>query len=165
VHPPLRPEASVGELVGLVRDGLVDAVATDHAPHPRERKDVPFDDAAPGMLGLQHACGLTVEALGGSDGLDLVALFALLSRRPAAIAGLRSDDERRGGHSAQGGAVAVGEVANLCAVDLSTAHTVAEAELASRSSNCPYVGRTLPVTVRHTILRGTPTVLDALAAW
>jgi dihydroorotase len=163
VHPPLRPASSVAELVGLVRDGLVDAVATDHAPHPPERKEVPFDDAAPGMLGLQHACGLTVEALGGPDGLDLVALFALLSRNPARIAKLTEADERRGGHSAHGGGVGVGDAANLCVVDLETPHTVSRAELASRSSNSPYLGRTLPVTVRHTILRGTPTVLDTVA--
>jgi dihydroorotase len=165
VHPPLRPASSVASLVDLVRKGVVDAVATDHAPHPPERKDVPFDDAAPGMLGLQQACGLTVEALGGPEELDLVALFALLSRRPAAIARLRGSDDRRGGHSAQGGGVDVGDAANLCVLDLRTPHTVAVSDLASRSSNCPYVGRTLPVTVRHTILRGAPTVLDAVAVW
>jgi dihydroorotase len=163
VNPPLRPAATVAELVALVREGMVDAIATDHAPHPVERKDVPFDDAAPGMLGLQHACGLAVEALGGPHGIDLVALFSLLSRRPAAIASLREVDPRIAGHSAHGGGVAAGEAANLCVVDLETPHTVTTASIASRSSNCPYVGRTLPVTVRHTILRGEPTVLDQVA--
>ena len=65
VNPPLRPDEHVRELVALLRDGAIDAVATDHAPHPPEAKERPFDDAAFGMLGLQHALGITVEALGG----------------------------------------------------------------------------------------------------
>jgi dihydroorotase len=163
VNPPLRPTALVKELVELLRAGAIDAVATDHAPHASERKDVPFDEASPGMLGLQHALGLTVGALGGTEPGDVLALFGLLSRRPAAIARLREADERRAGHSAQGGDLAVGEVANLCVVDLDAPMVVTDQSIASRSKNSPYVGRTLPVTVRHTLLRGVPTVLDATA--
>ena len=59
VNPPLRPTALVKELIALLRAGAIDAVATDHAPHASERKDLPFDEASPGMLGLQHALGLT----------------------------------------------------------------------------------------------------------
>jgi dihydroorotase len=163
VNPPLRPAALRDELVALVRDGAVDAIATDHAPHAAEAKDRPFEEAAFGMLGLQHALGLTVEALGGTAGLDLVALFSLLSRRPATIARLGDRDARRGGQSAHGGAVRPGEDANLCVVDLATTHEVTAASLASRAANSPYLGRTLPVSVRHTVCRGIPTVLDAVA--
>ena len=161
VNPPLRDRPSVDELVGLLREGVIDAVATDHAPHPPEAKDRTFDDAPPGMLGLQHALGLTVEALGGVDGIDLTALFGLLSRRPSAIARLREPDTRVGGHSAHGGDVAVGAVANLCVVDLESPLEVTAPSLASRSQNSPYIGRMLPVTVRHTLLRGALTVRDA----
>ena len=56
-----------------------------------------------------------------------------------------------------------GEAANLCVLDLGTPHTVTQGSLASRSRNCPYVGRTLPLSVRHTVLRGEPTVLDGVA--
>ena len=160
VNPPLRPEAMVAELRGLLRDGAFDAVATDHAPHPPEAKDRTFDDAPPGMLGLQHALGATVEALGGVDGLDLVALFSLLSRRPAAIARLREADERSAGHSPQGGDLLVGSVANLCVVDLDDAHECTPHSILSRSGNSPYVGRRLAVSVRHTLLRGIPTKRD-----
>jgi dihydroorotase len=163
VNPPLRTASHREGLVRLVRAGAVDAVATDHAPHAPESKDRPFEEAAFGMLGLQHALGLTVEALGGPASLDAVALFALLSRRPAAIARLRTEDPRVGGQSAHGGGVALGEDANLCVVDLETPHTVTAASLASRSQNCPYLGRTLPVSVRHTVCRGEPTVLDGMA--
>lgn len=163
VNPPLRPADAVDALVAQLRAGLIDAVATDHAPHPAEAKDQSFDDAPPGMLGLQHALGITVDALGGVEGLDLAHLFALLSRRPATIARLGSAHPRVGGQSAQGGDVAVGEDANLCVLDLTTPMTVHAASLASRSKNTPYLGRTLPVSVRHTVLRGIPTVKDGVA--
>jgi dihydroorotase len=163
VNPPLRSASDVQGLVALLRDGSVDAVATDHAPHAPEAKDQSFDDAPPGMLGLQHALGLTVEALGGVEGLDLVMLFALLSRRPAAIARLRDEDARAGGHTAHGGDVKAGGAANLCVIDLDQPTTVTLSSLASRSKNSPYVGRTLPVSVRHTVLRGNPTVRDGVA--
>jgi len=163
VNPPLRPSWLVDELVELLRDGEIDAVATDHAPHPPEAKERPFAHAASGMLGLQHALGVTVEALGGPTGIDLAQLFALLSRRPAAIARLRAADPRVAGHSAHGGDLSVGTDANLCIVDLETPHVVSIGTLASRSRNSPYVGRTLPVSVRHTVLRGFPTVRDGVA--
>jgi dihydroorotase len=163
VNPPLRPAERAAALVALLRDGAIDAVATDHAPHAPEAKDRPFDDAAFGMLGLQHALGLTVEALGGTEDLDVVRLFSLLSRRPAAIARLREADPRIAGHGAHGGALAVGESASLCVVDLAQPLTVTAASLASRARNSPYLGRTLPVSVRHTVLAGTPTVRDSVA--
>ena len=160
VNPPLRPASMVDELMSLLRDGAFDAVATDHAPHPPEAKDQTFDDAPSGMLGLQHALPATVDALGGADGLDLVALFALLSRRPAAIARLRAGDERRGGHSAHGGDLSVGSDGNLCVVDLDCDHRVTARTLWSKSANSPYLRQRHSVAVRHTILRGTPTKLD-----
>lgn len=163
VNPPLRTDEHVAGLVALLREGAVDAVATDHAPHPPEAKERPFDEAAFGMLGLQHALGVTVEALGGPAAVDLGHLFSVLSRRPAAIARLRAVDPRVGGHAAHGGDVAAGEDANLCVVDLSAPHAVTLASLASRGHNSPYLGRTLPVSVRHTILRGSPTVRDTVA--
>jgi dihydroorotase len=164
VNPPLRTRADVDALVELLRSGRIDAVATDHAPHPPEAKERAFDDAPPGMLGLQHALGLTVEALGGAEAVDPVALFSLLSRNPAAIAGLRSIDPRRAGHSAHGGAIEIGEDANLCVVDLASSTSVTFDSIVSRSQNTPYVGRTIPGQVRHTVLRGEPTVRDGVLA-
>ncbi len=163
VNPPLRPDELVDELVALFCDGAIDAVATDHAPHATEAKDRPFDEAAFGMLGLQHAVGLAAAALTGPDGIDLVALFERCSVRPAAIARLRADDDRRVARGDHGGRVAPGAEANLCVLDPETPLVVRTDALASRSRNCPYVGRTLPISVRHTLLRGEPTVLDGAA--
>ena len=139
--------------------GDLDAVATDHAPHPAEAKDRPFDEAAPGMLGLEHALALTIEALGG-DKADPVRVFEVLSRTPAGIARLRAEDPRIGGFSGQGGAILAGEDANLCVVDPAARPVVDPAHLQSRSTNTPYAGRTLLAGVRHTISRGRAIVMN-----
>ena len=72
VHPPLRSSDDVAALRVALVGGVLDAVATDHAPHPPETKDRPFDEASPGMLGLQQAAALTLEALGDEIGADAV---------------------------------------------------------------------------------------------
>ena len=159
VHPPLRAEADVVALRHALAPGDLDAVATDHAPHPAEAKDRPFDEAAPGMLGLEHALALTIEALGG-DKADPVRVFEVLSRTPAGIARLRAEDPRIGGFSGQGGAILAGEDANLCVVDPAARPVVDPAHLQSRSTNTPYAGRTLLAGVRHTISRGRAIVMN-----
>lgn len=148
VNPPLRPEADVAVLRAAVRDGLIDAVATDHAPHAPESKDVPFDEAPPGMLGLETALAVTMEAVG------LERALAVMSWQPAAIAGLA------GRH---GGPVAAGAPANLCVVDPVARWTVDPSALASRSRNTPFAGRVLTGRVRHTVVAGEPVVVDGKA--
>ena len=90
-------------------------------------------------------------------------VFALMSAQPAVIAKLTATDPRLGGHSAQGGPVEVGAVANLCVFDPAATTVVDPTQLASRSRNTPYAGRTLAGAVRHTVLRGEPVVIDAVA--
>ena len=142
-------------------DGTIDAIATDHAPHAPEAKDVPFDQAPPGMLGLQTALPLAWQVL--SPLLSPERIFALMSIQPAAIAGLGVTDARRAGHSAHGGPVEPGATANLCVFDPTASTLVDPTRLASRSRNTPYAGRTFTGAVRHTILRGEPVVIDAVA--
>ncbi len=154
VNPPLRTAVDVAAIKAGLADGTLDAIATDHAPHPPERKDVPFDEASPGMLGLETALAL---ALGELD-LPIERVLALLSWQPAALAGL---DPNCGG--SQGGPVAPGEAANLCVVDPAAEWTVDPSALASRSRNTPYAGMRLTGRVRHTLFRGEPVVLDARA--
>lgn len=157
VHPPLRPAADVAALRRALRDE-VDAVATDHAPHAPETKDQAFDEAPPGMLGLEHAAALTYEALGTRDA-DPARFFRLLSRGPAAIAQLRAADARvrLGAH---GGSLASGEDANLVVFDPAASWVVDRGSLASRSSNTPYHGRHLSGRVRATIAKGRVVVRD-----
>jgi dihydroorotase len=154
VNPPLRPSTDVEAVKAGLADGTIDAIATDHAPHAPELKDLPFDQAPPGMLGLQTALALAL----GQTGLSLARVLALLSWQPAAIAGL---DAAGGG--GQGGPVAPGAAAHLVVIDPSARWTVDPAALASRSRNSPYGGWTLTGRVRHTVLAGEPVVIDAEA--
>jgi dihydroorotase len=161
VNPPLRTAEDVAAVVAGLCDGTIDAIATDHAPHAPESKDVPFDQAPPGMLGLQTALPIAWEVL--SPVLSPERIFALMSTQPAAIAGLGVTDARVAGHSAQGGPIEVGGVANLCVFDPGAVTLVDPARLASRSRNTPYAGRTFTGAVRHTVLRGETVVIDAEA--
>jgi dihydroorotase len=147
VNPPLRSQADVGAVKAALAEGVVDAIATDHAPHAQETKEVPFDEAPPGMLGLETALGLALTELA----LPIERLLALLSWQPAAIAGLSAE---------HGGPVAAGRPANLCVIDPAAKWTVDPSEFASRSRNTPYAGRQLVGRARHTILRGEPVVVD-----
>jgi dihydroorotase len=146
VNPPLRTDADVAAVRAGLADGSIDCIATDHAPHTQEAKEAAFDQAPPGMLGLETALALALTELD----LPLVEVLALLSWRPAAILGV----------SAEHGAIEVGRPANLVVIDLERTWTVDPAALASRSRNTPYAGRELTGKVRHTVLHGEPVVLD-----
>jgi dihydroorotase len=130
--------------------GVVDCIATDHAPHAPEAKEQPFDQAPPGMLGLETALALALTHLD----LPVEQVLGLLSWRPAAVLGV--DD-------VHGGPIAEGRPANLCVVDPAATWTVDAAALASRSRNTPYAGMTLAGRVRHTVLGGEAVVVDAEA--
>ena len=150
VNPPLRTPADVAAVRAGLADGTLDAIATDHAPHAQEAKEAPFDEAPPGMLGLETALALAL----GELGLPIEAVLALFSWRPARIAGLSAS---------HGGPVAPGRPANLCVVDPAAVWVVEPERLASRSRNTPYAGRKLTGRVRHTVLRGEPVVVDGEA--
>jgi dihydroorotase len=150
VHPPLRTADDVAAVRAALADGTVDAIATDHAPHAPETKEAPFDQAPPGMLGLETALALSLTELD----LPIEAVLALLSWQPAAIAGLSAH---------HGGPIAEGRPANLCVIDPAFAWTVDPTRLASRSRNTPYAGRKLTGKVRHTLLRGEPVVINGEA--
>ncbi|HEX2142529.1 MAG TPA: dihydroorotase [Candidatus Limnocylindria bacterium] len=148
VNPPLPTRDDALALLAGVVDGTVDAIATDHAPHPPERKAVEFAVAAPGMIGLETALsvGLTAVAAGC---LGLAELVAALSTRPAALIG-----ETRG--------LQPGAVADLALVDPMARWRVDPTTLASRSRNTPLLGRELPGVVRLTLAGGRLTYVDNL---
>ena len=150
VNPPLRTGADVQAVKASLADATLDAVATDHAPHPREAKEVPFEEAPPGMVGLETALGLALTELD----VPLERVLALMSWQPARIAGLSGE---------HGGPVAEGRPANLCVIDPDARWVVEPERLASRSRNTPYAGRKLIGRVRHTFLRGEPVVVDGEA--
>jgi dihydroorotase len=153
VHPPLRADADVEAIKRGLADGTIDAIASDHAPHPVEEKERPFEEAPAGMLGLETALALTLTELVEPGVLSLVDALALLSWRPAAIAGL----------ARHGQPIAPGAVANLCVIDRAVSWEVDPLRLASKARNTPFAGRRLTGRVRHTVLRGEPVVIDGEA--
>ncbi|MGW4942645.1 dihydroorotase [Actinoplanes sp. NPDC004185] len=154
VNPPLRTAADVQALRQALVDGVIDIVATDHAPHAVEDKECEWAYARPGMVGLETALPVVLSVLGDLSPDHRWELIAeRMSRAPARIAGLT-------GHGTD---LAAGSPANLTLVDPSARRVVDPAELASRSRNTPYAGTTLPGRIVATFLRGEPTVLDGKA--
>jgi dihydroorotase len=152
MNPPLREQSDVDALRAALIDGTIDAIATDHAPHTPESKDVPFEEAPPGMLGVETALAVVLTTLVEPGILTLAQAIGALSWQPAAVVGLDAD-----GH---GGTVTPGSAANLCVIDPAHPWSVDGTRLASKSRNSPWEGWKLTGKVRHTLYRGIPTVRD-----
>jgi dihydroorotase len=150
VNPPLRTEADVLALREALADGTIDAVATDHAPHPSEDKDCEWAAAAMGMVGLETALSVVQQTMVETGLMGWAEVAQRMSTRPAAIGGL----------TGQGRPVSVDEPANLVLVDPAYRGAVNPDNFATRSRNTPYRGRDLPGRVVATFLRGKATVLD-----
>ncbi len=149
VNPPLRTQEDVAALRSALAEGLIDIVATDHAPHAVEDKECEWGYARPGMLGLETALSIVLDVLGP----DWPLIADRMSRTPARIAGLTEH-----GHLPTAGAPAT-----FTLVDPVARWEVDPSASASRSRNTPYAGMTLPGRVVATFLRGEPTVLDGKA--
>ena len=150
VNPPLRTANDVAAVKAGLADGTIDCIATDHAPHPPDTKEAPFDEAPPGMLGLETALALALTELE----VEVEQVVALLSWRPAQLLGV-SDRH--------GGPILDGRRANLCVFDPDEEWIVDPAAMHSRSRNTPYAGRRVRGRVRHTLLEGEPVFLDGEA--
>ena len=141
MNPPLRTEADRQALVEGLRDGTLDCIATDHAPHAREEKEVPFEQAPMGTTGLETAFAVVHTELVAPGVLPLGLVVEKLSAG-AALVGL--DPPR----------IAPGEPANLCLVDLDARWVVGESGYESRSDNCCFDGRTVQGRVLATVAAG-----------
>jgi dihydroorotase len=150
VNPPLRTEADVHALRTALAEGVVDCVATDHAPHAVQDKDCEWAAARPGMLGMQTALSVVVSALVRTGLLDWRGVARVMSEQPARIAGLPD----------QGRPLVAGEPANLVLIDPEATWTVRGEDFASLASNTPFEGMELPGRVVTTILRGRVTAHD-----
>ncbi len=150
VNPPLREASDAVALRQAVADGVIDCVATDHAPHAEHEKMCEFANARPGMLGLQTALSVVVETMVIPGLLTWRDVARVMSESPARIVGL----------SDQGRPLEVGEPANLTVVDPAATWTVTGPALASRSDNTPYQDMVLPAVVTATMLRGRLTARD-----
>ncbi len=134
-NPPLRTEQDRLGLIEGLRDGTIDCIATDHAPHTDWEKQTEFDAAPFGISGLETALSVCVESLITSGALTWPQLVETLTVHPARIAGLEA------------GTLSVGAPADIVLVDPDAVWTVDPARFASKGRNSPFAGKTLPATV------------------
>jgi len=150
VNPPLRTEKDVWALREALASGVIDIVATDHAPHPIEGKDCEWQAAAFGMVGLETALSVVVKAMIETKLMDWQSLVNRMSTAPAQIAG----------YSNQGGLIEVGAVANMILIDPSAKWQVRRDRLNSKSKNTPFDGMELPAVITDVFYNGKRTVSD-----
>ena len=143
MNPPLRSEADRRAMVEALRDGTIDAIATDHAPHTVDDKKVEYEAAAFGVVGLETAVSLCLDRLVASGLLPLTRLVALLSTGPARVFGL------------PGGTLAPGAPADVTVLDLERPRKVDPARFQSKGRNTPFAGWTLKGGAVMTIVGGS----------
>jgi dihydroorotase len=142
MNPPLRTEADRRAIIAGLRDGTLDCIATDHAPHTDYEKDKEFDYAPNGVLGLETALPVVLEVLVGQNKFKLTHAIDLMTRQPARVLGL------------QAGTLGVGAAADICIFDPAEKWTYDARAGHSKSANSPWSGRTLRGRVRTTIVDG-----------
>lgn len=142
MNPPLREPEDREAIRQALKDGTIDVIATDHAPHHYDAKEREFDDAPNGIIGLETALGLAITELVGTGLLTLPQLVARMSTMPARVFGL------------PGGTLAPGAPADVTVFDPAAEWTVRPQEFFSRSRNTPFAGRRLTGRATVTIVRG-----------
>ena len=150
VNPPLRTQRDVEALREGLADGTIDIVATDHAPHPAEAKEVEWQEAAFGMLGLESALSIINQTMVATGLMSWEAVAERMSYAPARI----------GRYSDHGQEIAVGNAANLSVINPTQSVRVDRDRVASRSRNTPFHGMELQGVVTATFFRGSPTYLN-----
>jgi len=143
VNPPLRTEADRQALIEGIKDGTVDCIVTDHAPHSLEEKQKPIPEAAFGFTGLETMIPVTITELHHKQGMPLVDVIGLLTSAPAGIVQIDR------------GQIREGATANLTIVDLDAEKAVEAASFASKGKNTPFEGMLLKGWPETTVYRGT----------
>jgi len=144
VNPPLRTHKDVQALREGLAEGVIDIVATDHAPHPSEDKDCEFQAGAFGMVGLETALSVVVKTMIETKLMTWSDLIDRMSAAPARIAGYKN----------QGNEIAVGKSANLILVDAEKSWNVDRDKLKSKSKNTPFNGIQLPSVITDVFHNG-----------
>ena len=142
MNPPLRTEEDRKALIGGLRDGTLDCISTDHAPHNDYEKDREFDYAPNGVIGLETSLAISLEVLAGGNRFSLSHVVDLMTRQPAKILGLEA------------GSLAPGSAADICLFDPKESWTYDARAGFSKSSNSPWSGRKLTGRVKTTIVDG-----------
>jgi len=142
MNPPLRTEADRQEIIAGLRDGTLDCISTDHAPHTNYEKDKEFDFAPNGILGLETSLAVTLQVLVQENKFKLPHVIDLMTRKPASIMKL------------QAGTLAEGVAADICLFDPKETWVYDAKNSFSKSSNSPWHGQTLTGRVKTTIVDG-----------
>ncbi len=141
VNPPLRESSDVEACRAGLADGTIDAIATDHAPHSSLEKDCEFQEASPGLVGLELVVPVVLDLV-RTEALSLERFVDALTRAPARVVGIEPPTLR------------VGARADFVVIDPACEHTVTRESLASKSHNTPFLGRSYTGRVELTVLRG-----------
>jgi dihydroorotase len=149
MNPPLREDADRAAMIDGLRDGSIDAIATDHAPHHADEKALEFDRAPFGITGLETAVPLCFDRLVHTGVLGVPRLVELLSSNPARILGV------------PGGTLAEGAVADITLLAPDAPVTIRVAESRSKARNSPFDGWSLKGAVAATIVAGRPVFRNA----
>jgi dihydroorotase len=142
MSPPLRGASDVAALIEGIKDGTIDCLATDHAPHLAEEKELEFPYAPCGIIGMECAVPLYIKALVTPGHIDWMKLVDLMSTRPAAVLGL------------QKGTLQVGADADVTIINPALEWTINPAEFRSKSRNCPFKGWKVQGRVTATLVGG-----------
>jgi len=148
MNPPLREETDRQAIVAAMVDGTIDIIATDHAPHHIDEKDVEYQQALFGITGLETAVGLTLDRLVRPGILSLEQMILMMSTRPARLVNLTPP------------ALTVGAQADITVIDLERTWTVTAEEMASKSKNSPFIGWSLTGAPYATIVGGALRMLE-----
>ena len=143
VNPPLRSQEDVDAIKAAIADGTIDCIVTDHAPHTKEDKEVGFDGAPFGLIGLETSLALTITELVRPGVIDLPQMVDRMSSAPARIVGL-----------ANKGVIKQGADADITIIDPDAEWTVTQEGFASKSKNSPFIGRKLKGLVECTVCGG-----------
>ena len=154
VNPPLRTESDVMALRHGLADGTIDIVATDHAPHPGESKECEWQEAAFGMLGLEHALSIVAATMVETGLLDWSGVQDRMSVSPARI----------GGYSDHGREIAVGAPAHLTVINPKAPYRVDRDQLQSKSRNTPFHGMEFSARIMATFFHGQPVYQEGRSA-
>ena len=142
VNPPLRTRQDVEAIIAGLKDGTIDAIATDHAPHSAQEKAKPLAEAPSGMVGLETSLGATLTALYHTGEMDLSDILKKMTFNPACILGIPK------------GRLSLGGEADFTVFDPNEAWTVDPEQFASKGRNTPFAGRELKGKVKYTIVGG-----------
>ena len=142
VNPPLRTKQDVEAIIAGLKDGTIDAIATDHAPHSAQEKARPLTEAPSGMVGLETALAVTLTALYHTGEMDLSDILKKMTFNPACILGIPK------------GRLSLGGEADFTIFDPNETWTVDPERFASKGRNTPFAGKTLTGRVKYTIVGG-----------